>query len=205
MIIFLILLVIAVPTAIAFCTGAVYADYRKQKVPELAPPATRRTPELPTRNDRWLNEQEHALTPNETFTHKNCRVCGPGPLMKFEVPSAYDHVYLKDTLYTDDYGFKRKSLAPTASPDDAEVVSSQIEGTSWHTPMIDIDLPTRVLETSTPGHFHLYIDKPVKLKPYLKMLKAMTEAGIVEPGFYKAACGRKATHLRVPWVEKPEN
>ena len=45
---------------------------------------------------------------------------------------------------------------------DANVVTSLVGGTGipgMHKPVLDIDMPVRVEPSSTPGHFHLYIDR----------------------------------------------
>lgn len=177
---------------------------RPQAIPEIGPP-TAPTPNLPTRNERWMMEVEHETYPYRKHDHKNCRVCGPGVLGKYEIPSAYDHVYYKNVMYSKGpYGgtVTRPDVCAIA---DSEIVSSEIEdGNGHHTLMLDIDLPARVIESSTPGHHHLYIDHPMKWKQYLAVIEALTAAGIVEKGFLNASKKNKATHLRVPWVEKDD-
>lgn len=72
----------------------------------------------------------------------------------------------------------------------------------WHTVMLDIDMPVRVVPSSTEGHCHLYIDKPMPWWRYRRLLRALKAAGIIEPGYYSASIARRATHLRLPWVQK---
>jgi hypothetical protein len=72
----------------------------------------------------------------------------------------------------------------------------------WHLPAVDIDLPCKLVESSTPGHFHLLIDKPVRWQSYMDLLWALVEAGIVQEGYAKASEARGATYLRLPWVKK---
>lgn len=85
---------------------------------------------------------------------------------------------------------------------EADLVSSEV-GDGLHAPAIDIDLPCRVIPSSTPGHFHLLIEKAMSWKQYENLLKAMVDAGVVEQGFYTMAKACKATYLRVP--EKPKD
>ena len=93
-----------------------------------------------------------------------------------------------------------------ADPADAQLISSEIVGMpDWHTPMLDIDLPARLVPSSTEGNFHLYIDAPMKWGTYLKLLKALAETGIIQKGYYEASVARKATTLRLPWVRKSED
>lgn len=91
-----------------------------------------------------------------------------------------------------------------APQEGANVVSSKIAGLQdAHTLAIDVDLPARLLPSSTPGHFHLYIDEPaMSWRQYKRVLKALMRAGIIEKGYYKASVRRRATHLRLPGVAK---
>jgi len=73
---------------------------------------------------------------------------------------------------------------------------------NMHTVAIDIDHEVKVIGSSTEGHYHLLIDVPMPWWKYRRLLKAMKVAGIIEPGYYAAAVGRRATFLRLPWVKK---
>lgn len=71
-----------------------------------------------------------------------------------------------------------------------------------HRLVIDIDHPVKVVESSTPGHFHLYIDVPMPWSDALKILQAMADAGVVEQGYVDASDRRGYTAVRLPWVRK---
>lgn len=87
--------------------------------------------------------------------------------------------------------------------DEANIVSSRtINGK--HKPVIDIDFPVRLIESSTPGHFHLYIDVEMTWKQQVKLMDAMEEAGIVQKGFNKFSQLRGMSFVRPPWVKKKE-
>jgi hypothetical protein len=95
------------------------------------------------------------------------------------------------------------------APDDpmANCISSAItedddEGHPLHTPAIDIDHKVVAVSSSTEGNYHLYIDVPCKWDDYLNLLNAMVQCGIVEQGYVDASRARRATFLRLPWVEK---
>lgn len=105
-----------------------------------------------------------------------------------------------------------RALAPVAA---ALVVSSQVtpretvafdqepeEGAPLHRPAIDIDVPARLIPSSTPGHHHLYLDVDCTWEQYEALLKALNACGIVETGYVLAALERKATFVRLPWVKK---
>lgn len=92
---------------------------------------------------------------------------------------------------------------PTDDLRKATVVTSRTEKNSdLHRPVIDMDFPVRVLESSTPGHSHLYIDKRVTWSDYVKLLEVMAEIGLVEPGYVSASKDRGFTALRLPWIKK---
>lgn len=67
-----------------------------------------------------------------------------------------------------------------------------------HKPAIDIDMPVHVIESSTPGKSHLYIDKEMSWDDYLKLLRVMVEVGLVEEGYLGASEYRGYTTLRKP-------
>jgi hypothetical protein len=156
-------------------------------------------------NARWLQEQEHELWPDRSaseFGHRDCRACGPGPLGRWQIPGVYRHVFYTFTKFRDDYGIsyteRRRCL-----PDQAKVVSSEIEDKpGWHTVMLDLDLNSYLVESSTRGHYHLYVDMPLRWREYKRLLRALMKAGLIERGFYKASVKRRATHLRPPWLDK---
>lgn len=86
----------------------------------------------------------------------------------------------------------------------ANMISSRVRGTDGlvHKPVLDIDLPCVLLDSSTPGHHHLIINKPMPWETYVKLLDALAEAGVVEKGYANAAKFRGATFIRKPGVRK---
>lgn len=86
--------------------------------------------------------------------------------------------------------------------DEATLVSSKISGTDLHGPVIDLDFPCRLVPSSTPGHFHLYMERAITWADYVKVLDALVEAGLVENGFLRSALKRGATYVRRPGVQK---
>ena len=99
----------------------------------------------------------------------------------------------------------------TEPPDGAEcnVITSQIEGGwAWegiqHRPVLDIDFPARLIPSSTPGHFHLYLDGVrVPHAAYMDLLAALTRAGIIGPGYADHSMERGFTCVRIPGDHKP--
>lgn len=73
-----------------------------------------------------------------------------------------------------------------------------------HALVIDIDHPSWLVASSTPGHFHLYVDVPggIPWAQYHKLLTALADAGVVEQGYAGASIRRGHSDVRLPWVKK---
>lgn len=91
-----------------------------------------------------------------------------------------------------------------ADIDKANLLSSEASGifAGLHRPVLDIDFPAKLVPSSTPGRFHLYLDIDMPWADYEKLLKVMAEVGVLEPGYVAASIERKATFVRLPWVRK---
>ena len=93
-----------------------------------------------------------------------------------------------------------------AVEDEANIISSELDdGSGLHSPALDIDVPMRVIESSTAGHSHLFWDVPMTWEQYTKLLDVMAEVGILEPGYVEVSKKRRGTHLRTPWVRKGDH
>lgn len=84
----------------------------------------------------------------------------------------------------------------------AHIVISAAPEPGMHRPLLDIDFPAQLIPSSTPGHFHLYMDKPMSWQTYSKLLAALAEAGIIEQGYANVSDARGYTSVRVPWARK---
>lgn len=90
-----------------------------------------------------------------------------------------------------------------ASLREANLVSSaRTDG--LHAPTLDIDSSAHLVPSSTPGHFHLYLDRPVTWRDYRRVLRALHRAGYIDDGVYWRSLDRGATFLRLPWVKKTD-
>lgn len=70
----------------------------------------------------------------------------------------------------------------------------------YHRPVLDIDWPVALMESETPGHHHLIIDKGMSGAQYLKLLEVLCEVGIIEKGYLGAAKERGCTVVALePW------
>lgn len=91
----------------------------------------------------------------------------------------------------------------------ANVVSSELRP-SWsvaghrHVVALDIDYPAYVVESSTAGHHHVYLDVPggVAHEDYMELLALLGRIGVVEAGYAEVSIKRGHSDLRLPWIHK---
>ena len=81
-------------------------------------------------------------------------------------------------------------------PDDANLVSSALPD-GRHAPVLDLDVPAKMIPSSTEGHHHLYIDVPMTWRKYKKLLRTLGKVGILEPGYVGASISRGRSHARL--------
>lgn len=104
--------------------------------------------------------------------------------------------------FTAEYSGKTENR-PIAPVGEATVVTSQsVYSGDTHYPVIDLDIPARLIPSSQPNHYHLYLDTPVTWGKFVTVLEAMADAGIVEPGYVAASKERGHTCVRLPWIDK---
>ncbi len=85
---------------------------------------------------------------------------------------------------------------------DANLISSMCAD-GFHRPVLDLDIPAKLVPSSTPGNSHLYIDLPITPEKYMALLQALQDAGILQRGYAQAGIRRGATFVRPPNVKKP--
>jgi hypothetical protein len=114
--------------------------------------------------------------------------------------SEFDHRLFRITNWG---GYNDEECQPVTELADADVISSEIaDNRGTHTVMLDLDVPAKLVPSTTEGHSHLYIDVPIKWHDYTKLLQALADAGIIEEGYRSASLSRGRTSLRLPWVKK---
>lgn len=84
---------------------------------------------------------------------------------------------------------------------EGNLVSSLTED-GTHRPALDLDIPARLVPSTTEGHSHLYLDVNLSQEEYQKLLDVMWEVGILQRGFVSQLERLGATFLRPPWVKK---
>lgn len=83
----------------------------------------------------------------------------------------------------------------------ANLVSSLCED-GLHRPALDIDIPCIRVDSSTPGHSHLYFTVGLEWDEYVELLQALAKAGILEQKYVDHSLGRGQTLLRVPGTKR---
>lgn len=87
--------------------------------------------------------------------------------------------------------------------DKANLVSSETEHGS-HLPVIDCDYPIQAVPSSTPGHYHLYIDKKLSWQQYEALLNGLFLAGLIQEAWYRNALEHKRSYVRMPHIQKSQ-
>lgn len=86
---------------------------------------------------------------------------------------------------------------------EGNLVSSQLEEGDLHSPVLDIDFQAKLVPSSTPGHYHLYLDGlQLPWYRYCKLLMALAEAGVISRYYADISIARQATFVRLPGVSK---
>jgi hypothetical protein len=119
------------------------------------------------------------------------------------VPSTLKHRLLRSVEPLEGRPYGTLQSLVSAKTLDANLVSSQLEASTFHAPVLDLDFPCSLIPSSTPGHHHLFIDAPMEWKAYKTLLCALRDAGILQAGFVNSAIDQGQSSVRVPWVRKP--
>jgi hypothetical protein len=114
-----------------------------------------------------------------------------------------DRLYYRvEELNGSDASFLDEELRVPCVKEEANLVGSLCED-GMHRPVIDIDLPCRLVPSSTPGHFHLYLELPMSEERFLALMAALGTAGVVSSFYSKAVQARRQAFVRCEWVKKP--
>lgn len=107
-----------------------------------------------------------------------------------------DRVRYNVQRWSSSYGGSEEQKVPN---EDGELISSRLRhGKDMHAPVIDLDLPVRLVPSQTKGHAHLYINVPVKWRDYKRLLKALEDAGLCEPGWVASAIRQGESAVTAP-------
>lgn len=124
-----------------------------------------------------------------------------------------NHIYRKKTLSQDSNApHAWQSLTPEdrATPDVANIITSVVydgpllgeDKVKIHSPIIDLDIEHHYVESSTPGHGHLYLNVQLSHAEYLDLLTTLQKYGIVGTGTLKQFDRDGCTSARIPGIRK---
>lgn len=86
---------------------------------------------------------------------------------------------------------------PAQSMQDATLVGSLGAG-QLHYPCFDLDgIPIRIVESSTTGHCHMYIDRACSWESYKELLQALANCGVITHGYKEFCFKRGMSNLRL--------
>ena len=113
----------------------------------------------------------------------------------------YTIPHLDERQVTNDYSKVVRAHVPV---EDANLVSSEID-IDRHAPAIDLDFPAYLLASSTPGHFHFYIETELTWDQYKALLWGFLKAGLIQKAWHDTAVNDHRSYLRLPHVRKGDN
>lgn len=112
-----------------------------------------------------------------------------------------------DDMQADNYSETITADHDVDHPSKANLITSkaaEIDGIQYHYPILDIDYEAKLIPSTSPGHYHLYLDKAVTWESYNRLLTALAECGIIQAGFANASKQRGYSAVRLPHVKKQE-
>lgn len=120
-----------------------------------------------------------------------------------EIPDfiGFRKLYFGCKVDSDDEDYDEGDRELTEDYEHANLISSEGPG-GFHYPVIDLDFPARLEPSTTPGHFHLYLDRAMTWPQYRKLLRALHQARIIEKGFCALSIKRGASFVRKPGHKK---
>ncbi|HTK59570.1 MAG TPA: hypothetical protein VL283_00020 [Candidatus Baltobacteraceae bacterium] len=93
---------------------------------------------------------------------------------------------------TDGDARRYPGIAGYRSPDDHLLIEA----------VFRLTCPATLVPSSTEGHFHLYLETETGWQPYLQLMRAMADAGLLEAGWVDMNERRKMAMLRKPHCKK---
>lgn len=112
------------------------------------------------------------------------------------------------TFKVNHHGYSPDAVTEVPEDHPEARLTSSLMPSGRHAPLLDLDgLGARLVPSSTPGNFHLFLDNvALTTEQYQRLLDALVEAGIVQPGYAKQLGTRGATFARIrPTKGQPDD
>lgn len=100
-------------------------------------------------------------------------------------------------------GKRAKPTTDWCGEQGATLVTS-VTDTTKHLPVIDLDVESFLVPSTTEGHSHLYINVPVTFDGLVEILTVLNKHGIVQDGYLRATVSRGYSAVRYPGTPKIE-
>lgn len=95
---------------------------------------------------------------------------------------------------------KNRRRVPPTSPY-ANLISSKTT-TGKQKPIIDLDFEFEIKPSSTPGHYHLYLNHEISNTRFVVLMAALWFSGVVEMGYAVWSIRRMGNFVRPPGIKK---
>lgn len=84
------------------------------------------------------------------------------------------------------------------------LISSQLQS-GGHSPILDLDFEAKLIPSSTPGRYHLYLDGvEMTDSEYQMLIECLVRVGVLEKGILRQYREKGGTFARPPWITKPK-
>lgn len=129
------------------------------------------------------NSEPKALAPKRTYWH------------------AFDLGIANEPLLLSLLKYRQRKNRIRVEKDDANLISSKTTR-GKHMPIIDLDYNFAVVDSSTQGHQHLYLNVEISRLKFTVLMLALWFAGVVETGYAVWSLRRGGNFVRMPGVVK---
>lgn len=96
-----------------------------------------------------------------------------------------------------------KNSTTEVHPLDANLISSE-RPNNKHALLLDLDINSYYVASSTNGHAHLYLDTNLDIEGLTEIIGVLKKYGIIQQGIYNQLKDRGSLNLRPPGVKKDE-
>lgn len=84
------------------------------------------------------------------------------------------------------------------------LISSKLKN-GKHAPILDLDFAAHLVESTNPGHYHLYLDGIELTEDQMDdLVRSLQRVGVLQKGILNRWERDGATFVRPPWVKKPD-
>ncbi|KKR09437.1 MAG: hypothetical protein UT43_C0009G0009 [Parcubacteria group bacterium GW2011_GWC1_39_29] len=79
-----------------------------------------------------------------------------------------------------------------------------IQPDSGLTSILEVEFPIQLIPSTTPRHYHLYLDRKISWEQYMLVLKSAYETGIINRGFYEMSIKNGQSMVLLPGKDRAE-